>query len=261
MKLSGVFLENMGKRHSVIVGMTRSGKSYLTKHVLQQLQEQGYHTVFFDPKHDDDYASLGTICKTPVQFYHQLLKKNPAIVYRPSPKRDSRVEELNKIAELLFAMSNKEGFKRIKRVVAIDEIQLMVKKGTNDGVETIWTVGAGIGVVGIAITQRIQLLNETCWSQSENKIIFKTDDRPEYLKSRNLEHYTDKREFFLDSQNKYWFYYTTGNGTWRIREPISTSSTTNTIKQPTTIKKSNRKPKPISTLKTVEHFGLKRWDI
>ena len=32
----------------------------------------------------------------------------------------------------------------------------MVKKGTNDGVETIWTVGAGIGVVGIAITQRIQ---------------------------------------------------------------------------------------------------------
>ena len=261
MKLSGVFLENIGKRHSVIVGMTRSGKSYLTKHVLQQLQDQGYHTVFFDPKHDDDYASLGTICKTPLQFYHQLLKKNPAIVYRPSPKKDARVDELNKITEFLFAMSNKDGFKRIKRVVAIDEIQLMVKKGTNDGVETIWTVGAGIGVVGIAITQRIQLLNETCWSQSENKIIFKTDDRPEYLKSRNLDHYIDKREFFLDTQNKYWFYYTTGNGKWRIREPISASSTTNTIKQTTTTKKSTRKPKPISTLKTVEHFGLKRWDI
>ena len=95
----------------------------------------------------------------------------------------------------------------------------MVKKGTNDGVETIWTVGAGIGVVGIAITQRIQLLNETCWSQSENKIIFKTDDRPEYLKTRNLDHYIDKREFFLDTDNKYWFYYTTGNGNGEYENP------------------------------------------
>ena len=83
----------------------------------------------------------------------------------------------------------------------------MVKKGTNDGVETIWTVGAGLGIVGMALTQRIQLLNETAWSQSENKVIFCIEDRVEYLKSRNLQHYVDLQEFFNDSVNKYWFYY------------------------------------------------------
>ena len=52
----------------------------------------------------------------------------------------------------------------------------MVKKGGNDGIERLRTVGAGQGILGLAITQRIQLLNETIWSQSENKIIFKVED-------------------------------------------------------------------------------------
>jgi hypothetical protein len=236
--------------------MTRSGKTYFAKHVLEALQKKGYHTVFFDPKHDDDYASLGTICTNPIQFYAQLLKKNPAIIYRPSPKKDSRIDELNRIVEFMFAISTKNGFKRIRRVVAIDEIQLMVKKGTNDGVETIWTVGAGIGVVGLAITQRVQLLNETCWSQSENKILFKTDDRPDYLKSRNLEHYIDKREFFMSDSNKYWFYYTTGNGKWRKHEPLSNSNLPSNPIKPTT----KKRRKNISSLKSMEEFGLKRWE-
>ena len=157
-------------------------------------------------------------------------------------------------------MSNKNGFKRIKRVIAVDEIQLMVKKGTNDGVETIWTVGAGIGVVGIAITQRIQLLNETCWSQSENKIIFKTDDRPEYLKTRNLDHYIDKREFFLDSDNRYWYYYTTGDGKWKIREPISKSTTSSIVSTTPTKRVKKQHKGSISSLKTMDSFGLKRWN-
>ena len=193
MRVAGKFLESLGRRHSVIVGMTRSGKTYFTKHVLKNLQAEGYHTVFFDPKHDDDYADLGVICTTPIDFYAKLLKKTPHIVYRPSPKKDERADELSRIIEMMFALSKKPGFKRMRRIVAIDEIQLMVKKGTNDGVEMLWTIGAGMGIVGVAITQRVQLLNETCWSQSENKILFKTDDRPDYLRSRNLEHYSEKR--------------------------------------------------------------------
>jgi len=131
----------MGKRHSVIVGMTRSGKTYFTKHVLKNLQSQGYHTVFFDPKHDDDYADLGEVCTTPVEFYAKLLKKVPRIVYRPSPKKDERADELSRIIEMMFSLGKKPGFKRMRRIVAIDEIQLMVKKGTNDGVEMLWTIG------------------------------------------------------------------------------------------------------------------------
>ena len=258
MKVAGKFLESMGKRHSVIVGMTRSGKTYFTKHVLKNLQNEGYHTVFFDPKHDDDYADLGVICTTPVDFYAKLLKKTPHIVYRPSPKKDERADELSRIIEMMFALSKKPGFKRMRRIVAIDEIQLMVKKGTNDGVEMLWTIGAGMNIVGVAITQRVQLLNETCWSQSENKILFKTDDRPDYLRSRNLEHYNDKREFFLDTKNRYYYYYTNGDGNWKTREPVS-DNITSSINRPNSIKPSKNKGKPIGNLKTKRYMGLKRW--
>ena len=129
MRVAGKFLESLGRRHSVIVGMTRSGKTYFTKHVLKNLQAEGYHTVFFDPKHDDDYADLGVICTTPIDFYAKLLKKTLHIVYRPSPKKDERADELSRIIEMMFALSKKPGFKRMRRIVAIDEIQLMVKKG------------------------------------------------------------------------------------------------------------------------------------
>jgi hypothetical protein len=249
----------MGKRHSVIVGMTRSGKTYFTKHVLKNLQSQGYHTVFFDPKHDDDYADLGEVCTTPVEFYAKLLKKVPRIVYRPSPKKDERADELSRIIEMMFSLGKKPGFKRMRRIVAIDEIQLMVKKGTNDGVEMLWTIGAGMGIVGIAITQRVQLLNETCWSQSENKILFKTDDRPEYLRSRNLDHYSDQRDFFLDSKNRYYYYATTGDGKWKVREPVSDSISSNVGTPPTIKPPSKSKGKPIGNLKTQRFMGLKRW--
>ena len=94
-------------------------------------------------------------------------------MYRPSPKKDERADELSRIIEMMFALSKKPGFKRMRRIVAIDEIQLMVKKGTNDGVEMLWTIGAGMGIVGVAITQRVQLLNETCWSQSKTRFCSK----------------------------------------------------------------------------------------
>ena len=70
-------------------------------------------------------------------------------------------------------------------------------------------------ILGLAITQRIQLLNETIWSQSENKIIFKVEDRPEYLRSRNLDHYAELLPFFQAPENRYWFYATVGDGVWK----------------------------------------------
>ena len=50
------------------------------------------------------------------------------------------------------------------------------------------------------MTQRLQLMSETVWSQAENKVIFRIDDRPEYLKSRNLEHYIEQVPFFMSPE-------------------------------------------------------------
>jgi DNA helicase HerA-like ATPase len=212
-------LENIARRHTAIVGQTRSGKTYATRYILKALQVKGIHTIFFDPKHDDEYANLGVICYTPMQVYAKLLSKTAAIVYRPNPEKNKRFEELTRVINLTFEVSKTAGYKRIKRVIAIDEVQLMVKKGGNDGVERLWTVGAGQGILGLAITQRIQLLNETIWSQSENKILFKVEDRPEYLRSRNLDHFTELLPFFQAPENRYWFYATAGDGIWKKHPP------------------------------------------
>lgn len=214
------FIESFKKRHTVILGITRSGKTVFAAKILQSVQELGAHTLFVDPKHDAAFAHLGTICHTPMEVYEQLMLKNPAIIYRPPGTLDENIDGLNRTVELLFKLQRSAGFKRIRRVIAIDELQLFVKKGNSRAIELIWTIGAGLGVVGMALTQRIQLLNETAWSQSDNKVIFKTEDRPEYLRSRNLEHYVKQLEFFTDPMNTYWFYYTQGGGRWRTHSPV-----------------------------------------
>jgi len=220
MRLTGRFIESFKHRHGVVLGITRSGKTFLAAKVLQRIQETGGHTLFIDPKHDDGYSHLGTICHTPIEVYEQLLLKNPAIIFRTPGTSEERIEALDRVVELMFTLQRTAGFKRIRRVIAIDEIQLFVKKGNSRAVEMIWTIGAGVGIVGMALTQRIQLLNETAWSQSDNKVIFRIEDRPEYLRSRNLEHYVEQLDFFTDPMNKYWFYYTQGGGKWKKHEPV-----------------------------------------
>jgi DNA helicase HerA-like ATPase len=218
-KLSGTTIDAIRNRHSVVLGMTRSGKTYFTGEVLKRLQADRVHTIFVDPKHDADYEDLGIVCYSPMEVYEKLLKKEPRIVFRTPATSPENVEALDRLVELVFNLQRTDGFKRIRRVIAIDELQLYTKKGSSKAIEMIWTVGAGLGIVGMALTQRMQLLNDTVYTQSENKFIFKIDDRPEYLRSKNLDHYP--RDFFFQDMNRYWFYYTTGGGGWKKHEPAS----------------------------------------
>jgi hypothetical protein len=217
-EMTGAFLESLKTRHSVIVGATRSGKTYFVGQVLTRLQGEGVHTIFVDPKWDKDYETLGIVCTTPMQVYANLLAKKPKIIFRTNI--DTKEEDLNLVIRLLFDLQRTDGYKRIRRVIAIDEVQLYVGKGKNTAIEMIWTIGAGLKIVGIALTQRVQLLNETCWSQSENKVLFRMDERAEYLKQRALEHYP------LDDLNldmrKYHYYATSGGGKWKLYDPIDT---------------------------------------
>lgn len=218
-KLSGTTVDAIRNRHSVVLGMTRSGKTYFTGEVLKRLQRDRTHTIFVDPKHDADYENLGVVCYSPMEVYEKLLKKEPRIVFRTPATSPENVEALDRMVELVFNLQRTDGFRRIRRVIAIDELQLYTKKGSSKAIEMIWTVGAGLGIVGMALTQRMQLLNDTVYTQSENKFIFKIDDRPDYLRSKNLDHYP--RDFFFQDMNKFWFYYTTGGGGWKKHEPVS----------------------------------------
>jgi hypothetical protein len=218
-RLTGAFMESLKTRHTAITGATRCGKTYLVGHILEELQNDGVHTIFVDPKHDSDYENLGEICTTPMQVYSKLMAKCPRIVFRTDT--DDCVESLDKVIRLLVELQRSDGFKRIRRVIAIDEIQTYVGKGKMKAVEMIWTMGAGIGIVGMALTQRLQLLNETVWSQSENRIMFRMEESMKYFKDKGVDHYPI--EELRDDMNKYYFYATTGGGNWKMHDPIDKS--------------------------------------
>ena len=38
-------LNNISRRHTAIVGQTRSGKTYATRFILKKLQAEGVHTI------------------------------------------------------------------------------------------------------------------------------------------------------------------------------------------------------------------------
>ena len=71
-------LDNMKKRHTAVLGMTRSGKTYFVNEVFKKMQSEGIHTIFVDPK--AEIKGLGRICKTPMEAYAALLSKTPNIV-------------------------------------------------------------------------------------------------------------------------------------------------------------------------------------
>ena len=73
MRLSENFVESFKKRHSVILGMTRSGKTFFAGRILERLQNQGVHTLFVDPKHDKDYEHLGTLCYSTMEVLEQIM--------------------------------------------------------------------------------------------------------------------------------------------------------------------------------------------
>ena len=160
-------VEAVKNRHSVVLGMTRSGKTWFTGKMLKKLQAKGVHTIFVDPKHDADYEDLGTVCYSPIEAYALLLKKTPAIVMRTPATSPENAEALDRLVELLFQLQKTSGFRRIRRVVAIDELQLYAKKGNSRAIEMIWTVGAGVGITGVALTQRMQLLNDSLHPKRE----------------------------------------------------------------------------------------------
>ncbi len=215
MRLSETFVDRFKRKHSVIVGMTQSGKTFFATRMLKRLQGQGAHTIFIDPK--GEVKNLGVVCRTIPELMKALMAKERAIAYYTSLGQS---DDLDRIVELLFAYKQKDGFQRIRRVIAIDEVQTFIGKGKSKAIEWIWTVGAGKGIIGMALTQRIQLLNETIWSQSLNKVLFKMEDRAQYLRSRNLDHYVDQLDFFSDPINEYYFYSTTGGNEWKVNQPL-----------------------------------------
>ncbi len=119
-----------------------------------------------------------------MQFYAKLLSKTPTIIYRPS-QENQRSEELTRVIDLTFEVSKTRGFKSIKRVFAIDEVQLMVKKGSSDGIERLWTVKrAGQGILGLAITEINYSMKPSGRSQRIRNH-FQGRRPAKYLRSRN----------------------------------------------------------------------------
>lgn len=215
-------IDAMKTRHTAVLGMTRTGKTYFVGKALKRLRDnENVHTIFVDPKQQVTMGlSKKEICTTPTQVLECMMRKQKNIVFYPRVESKYIGNDLNRVVDHVFAVNKKEGFRRIRRVVAIDEVQSFVRKGISDGLDKLYLIGAGVGITGVCMTQRLQNMNETVWSQSENKVIFRIDEILSYLKSRNLQHYIDELPFYMDEMNQYWYYATTGNGRWSRMKPV-----------------------------------------
>ena len=87
--LTGRFIEAIKNRHTTVLGMTRSGKTFFTGHVLERLQDEGVHTIFVDPKHDRDYEHLGEVCYDAIEVYSKLMK-NARVLCLEQPQQQKK---------------------------------------------------------------------------------------------------------------------------------------------------------------------------
>ena len=143
------------------------------------MQSEGIHTIFVDPK--AEIKGLGRIARHLWRPRASFQRRRTSYPHTGSERRPSGSAEQIDGTRLHRKQTR---FKRIRRVIAIDEIQTFA--GSNDAIEHLYLVGAG-KASSVRDDSAAQLMSETVGA-AENKIIFRIDDRPtpQEQKSRAL---------------------------------------------------------------------------
>ena len=121
-------LDSVRERHSVIIGITRSGKTTFAAAVLRKLWSRSTHTIFVDPKHDEGFSKLGTVCHDPMEVYERLLAKDKNIVFRPSGDANERVEQLDRVVDLVFMLAKKMDSKELEELSLLTNCSYLLRK-------------------------------------------------------------------------------------------------------------------------------------
>jgi len=178
--------------HTIVLGLTRSGKTYAVKKILTQSNNG---VLFFNTQDEnlEGFIKVGAI--TPFNIILKLLKLKRKINYIPSTKLKDQFIEIQFLVNQLF--ENAHLSQKNSIFIVVDEAHLFLKESL-ESIKRIATSGIRWGINGIFISQRPANLDNTLMSQSSHMLIFKCNMESQYFKNysipieiilSNIEHY------------------------------------------------------------------------
>jgi len=171
---------NFKEGHTIVLGLTRSGKTYAVKKILTQ-NSKG--VLFFNTQNENLEGFIKVNKFTHYSIILKLLKLNRKINYIPSTKLKEQFIEIQFLVNQLFENSN---FSQKNPIyIVIDEAHLFQKESL-ESIKRIATSGIRWGLNGIFISQRPANLDNTLMSQSSHMLIFKCNMESQYFKNYSI---------------------------------------------------------------------------
>lgn len=168
------------KGHTVVVGLTQSGKTYTVKESLLKVH-QG--VLFFNTQQEGLQGYIKADKKTSFAQILKLLKLGHKINYLPDSRLKVQFYEIEFLINQLFENGN---FNKDKSIfIVIDEAHLFTGKSL-DAITRIATSGIRWGLNGIFISQRPANLSNTLMSQSTHMLIFMCNMESQYFKNYSI---------------------------------------------------------------------------
>lgn len=166
--------------HTIVLGLTQSGKTYAVKKILTQSHNG---TIFFNTQQENLETFVKVDKNTPFMVILKLLKLGRKVNYIPDSKLKTQFVEVEFLINQLF--ENGHFSKNNPIFFVIDEAHLFTGESL-DAITRIATSGIRWGINGIFISQRPANLNNTLMSQSSHMLIFKCNMESQYFKNYQI---------------------------------------------------------------------------
>lgn len=166
----------------LVVGMTRSGKTYwVREYLLRLLRKDGYRYIVYDP--DEEFSSKDGTVTSDYTKIPEILEKDRWVIFQPPPdhiaKARLRVKVFEAIAEFVFNWASekiKEG-KNEKIFLIIDELSYITLAGRRtpkmpEKFQMVIKRGMKRGIGVCATTQRLKDADVDYITQSQVVVIF-----------------------------------------------------------------------------------------
>lgn len=178
--------------HAGIVGITRSGKTYLAKHLYNEVG--GLYIDIEDKGEINSDITLNKYAKP--EYFDMVLRKHKRVRYVPDPKLEKARKEIAWICRRLLTLNESIYF-------WVDEIQNYGNARTNE-CDIIATRGLKHGVHLMWMTQRPAKVSKTIASQSYTIVFFDFSGfEKKSFKEYDLPY--DEIKSKIDNQPKYYF--------------------------------------------------------
>lgn len=187
--------------HGIMCGQTQSGKSTLA---MKWLSAQEGVKIFVNTKRQKEWrAYCKHIIRNPEDMTHiyenypkYSTSKNFFLI-EPDVTSKEAIDRIAKIFDITLKYHQDHPYK-FKTNIFIDEIQVFQSKFTRDeSLARLWTMGLGLGIKAVAISQRPQLINNDILYNSDDIVLLKlTDSDMKYLDERGIIDYDPEKHIF-----------------------------------------------------------------